>query len=211
MLPLPGAGVGRVQAETQRGAERGRGGEGERDVTLKGTSSRGGAAGGAACADSGAPGWVPPASPAQTKYPALRGSEKFLALVWPGLSGLNSPSSWNRGCCLPSACSSCSSPQELKLIGRLIQAWRVGHWPWEAAKKREGVRARDPGQTRSRRLSESKRQSETGIAIKAKRWSDGNKQRETEERPGEQTFPKRDTRGREMRRKEKIRGDSRAD
>ena len=66
--------------------------ERERDVTLKGTSSWGGASGRAACAGSGAPGWVPPASPTQTKYPALWGSEKFLALVWPGLSGLNLPS-----------------------------------------------------------------------------------------------------------------------
>lgn len=64
-------------------------------------------------------------SPTQTKYPALRVSEKFLASACPGLSGLKSPSFMELGR-LPLACSSCSSPQGLKLIGRFIQAWRVG-------------------------------------------------------------------------------------
>lgn len=37
-------------------------------------------------------------SPTRTKYPALRVSEKFLALACPGLSGLKLPSFMELGC-----------------------------------------------------------------------------------------------------------------
>lgn len=57
---------------------------------------------------------------------ALRVSEKFLASARPGLAGLKRLPSGNWGCCLPLAGSSCSSLQGFKLIGRFIQALRVG-------------------------------------------------------------------------------------
>lgn len=65
--------------------------QGERCHT-EGDPTLGRGCGRAAPAGSGAPGWAPPASPTQTKYPALWRSEKFLALAWPGLSGFKSPS-----------------------------------------------------------------------------------------------------------------------
>lgn len=66
--------------------------EGKRNVTLKGTSNWGGAA-----EELLLQAWELQAgchlpSPTQTKYPALRVSEKFLASACPGLSGLKSPS-----------------------------------------------------------------------------------------------------------------------
>lgn len=70
--------------------------QGERCHT-EGDPTPGRGCGRAAPAGSGAPGWAPPASPTQTKYPALWLSEKFLALAWPGLSGFKSPSSMEPG------------------------------------------------------------------------------------------------------------------
>lgn len=153
MLPLPGARVGRAQARTHR----------ERDVTLKGTPRWGGAVAELPlqARERQAGRHLPP----QLRLNIQPFGEVRNSWPWPGRASLasNRLPRRNRGCCLPSACSSCSSPQELKLIGRLIQAWRVGHWPWAAARKRAGVRARDRGQTWSQRLSGSK----TGIAIKS--------------------------------------------
>lgn len=95
-------------------------------------------------------------SPTQTKYPALRVSEKFLASARPGLAGLKQLSSGNWGCCLPLASSSCSSPQGFKLIGRFIQAWRVGAEALGSSQDKGG-RGKDWGQTECLRKRQSKR------------------------------------------------------
>lgn len=95
-------------------------------------------------------------SPTQTKYPALRVSEKFLASARPGLAGLKQLPSGNWGCCLPLASSSCSSPQGFKLIGRFIQAWRVGAEALGSSQDKGG-RGKDWGQTECLRKRQSKR------------------------------------------------------
>ena len=79
----------------------GLGQEGERDVTLKGTSSWGGAAAELLLQAQELQAGCHLPSPTQTKYPAPRVSEKFLASACPGLSGLKSLSFMEQG--LPSA------------------------------------------------------------------------------------------------------------
>lgn len=94
-------------------------------------------------------------SPTQTKYPALRVSEKFLASACPGPSGLKSPSSMEPG--LLSA---------LSLFFLFLTPGAQADWQTYpsmegralalGSSQEEGVRARDRG---SQRPSESKRQS----------------------------------------------------
>lgn len=66
--------------------------EGKRDVTLKGTSSWRAAAAELLLQARELQAGCHLPSPTQTKYPALRVSEKFLASACPGLCGLKSPS-----------------------------------------------------------------------------------------------------------------------
>lgn len=77
---------GRAQARTHR--ERGH---------PEGDPMLGWGCGRAAPAGSGAPGWAPPVSPTQTKYPALWLSEKFLALTWLGPLWLQIPFLYGTG------------------------------------------------------------------------------------------------------------------